>query len=93
VVGTVHTQQKNHPWFEERMDAMATEEHEELRAHRARRRLDVASLALLVIGLVFGGLSYWLVADHGLNALIVVPSIVAAATGAAHITKREASRR
>jgi len=93
VVGTVYTQQKNHPWFEERMDAMATEEHEELRAHRARRRLDAASLALLVIGLVFGGLSYWLVADHGLNALIVVPSIVAAATGAAHITKREASRR
>ena len=61
-------------------------------SHRSHRRLDVASLALLVIGLVFGGLSYWLVADHGLNALIIVPSIVAATTGATHITKREAPR-
>lgn len=62
-------------------------------SHRSHRRLDAASLALLVIGLVFGGLSYWLVADHGLNALIIVPSIVAATTGATHITKRVAPRR
>jgi len=56
------------------------------------RRLDTASLALLLIGLVCGGISYWLVADLGLNVLIIVPSIVAATTGALHITKREASR-
>ena len=62
-------------------------------SHRSHRRLDAASLVLLVIGLVFGGLSYWLVADHGLNALIIVPSIVAATTGATHISKREAPRR
>lgn len=61
-------------------------------SHRSHRRLDMASLALLLIGLAFGGLSYWLVADHGLNALIIVPSIVAAMTGASHITKREAPR-
>lgn len=62
-------------------------------SHCSRRRLDTASLALLLLGLVFGGLSYWLVAAHGLNALILVPSIVAATTGATHITKREALRR
>lgn len=61
-------------------------------SHRSRRRLDVASLALLLVGLVFGGLSYWLVLDHGLNALIMVPSVVVATIGAMHITKREASR-
>ena len=60
---------------------------------RSRRRLDAASLALLVIGIVFGGLSCWLVANRGLNALIIGPSIVAVATGATHLTKREASRR
>lgn len=62
------------------------------RSHRSRRRLDVASLALLLIGLVFGGLSYWLITNHGLNALIIVPSISAATTGATHITKRQAPR-
>jgi len=62
-------------------------------SRRSHRRLDAAGLALLLIGLVFGGVSYWLVTDHGLNVLIIVPSIVAAMTGASHITKREASRR
>lgn len=59
---------------------------------RSHRRLDVASLALLLIGLVFVGISYWLVTDHGLNPLLIVPSLVAATVGATHITKREASR-
>lgn len=58
-----------------------------------RRRLDLPSLMLLLVGLVFGVLSYWLITDHGLNALIIVPSVVAITTGAAHITKREAPRR
>ena len=59
---------------------------------RSHRRLDLAGLTLLLIGIVFGGLSYWLVTDHGLSALIIIPSIVAAATGATHITKREAAK-
>ncbi|MCU1614696.1 MAG: hypothetical protein JWO98_2236 [Frankiales bacterium] len=58
----------------------------------SHRRLDVASLALLLIGLVFGAVSYWLITVHGLSALIIVPSIVAVTIGATHITKREASR-
>ena len=74
---------------------MATSPHRWLRRaadQRSRRRLDAASLALIMIGLVFGTLSFWLIADRGLNALIVVPSLVASATGATHITKREAPR-
>lgn len=61
-------------------------------SHHSHRRLDPAGLALLALGLVFGVISYWLVVDGGLNPLVMVPAIVAATTGAAHITKREASR-
>jgi len=52
------------------------------------RRLDTASLALLLVGLSSGALGYDLVTNHGFNVLIMVPAIVAAATGALHITKR-----
>lgn len=61
-------------------------------SHRVHRRLDAASLTLLLIGLVSGAISYWLITYQGLNALIIIPSIVAVTTGAAHMTKREASR-
>lgn len=57
-----------------------------------RRRLDVASLALFVLGLVCGTVCYWLIADHGVNALWLVPSVVIATTGASHLTKLEAKR-
>ena len=60
--------------------------------HRPHRRLDIPSLVLLVIGLVFGAVSYWLVTDRGLNPLIIAPSIVAATLGLTHITKHEATR-
>lgn len=59
---------------------------------RTQRRLDIPSLALLLIGLGGGGWCYYLIADHGWNALIIVPSVVAATTGALHIIKREARR-
>lgn len=58
-------------------------------SHRSHRRLDVASLALLLIGLASGVLAYWLIAERGQNALILVPAVVAATLGASHITKRE----
>lgn len=60
--------------------------------HRAHRRLDAASLALLLIGLAAGVFSYWLITYRGLNALIIVPSIVAMTIGATHLIKREAPR-
>ncbi|WP_460867073.1 hypothetical protein [Nocardioides pakistanensis] len=59
---------------------------------RSRRRLDLASLTLLLVGLIFGALSYWRIEYHGLNVLVIVPSVVAATTGATHLTKREAPR-
>lgn len=60
--------------------------------HPSRRRLDVASLTLMLIGLIFGVFSYWLITVQDFNVLISIPSIVAATTGAAHLTKREAPR-
>ncbi|GEM_PF-3289468 len=61
-------------------------------SHRVHRRLDVASLTLLLIGLVSGVFSYWLITYNGVNALVIIPSIVAITIGATHITKREAPR-
>lgn len=61
-----------------------------LHSHQGHRRIDVAGLILLLIGLTFAVFSYWLITNHGLNALILVPSIVAATTGATHLTKHEA---
>lgn len=58
----------------------------------SHRHLDVASLLLLLVGVVFGAFSYWLVADEGISALVLIPSIIAATTGATHITKRQAPR-
>ena len=58
----------------------------------SHRRLDVASLILLLISVSFGAFSYWLVTSHQLNAAILIPSVVAATIGATHLTKLEASR-
>ncbi len=59
----------------------------------SHRRLDMASLALLLVGLVFGVIAYWLISVRDVNALIIIPSVVAVTMGACHITKREAPRR
>lgn len=58
--------------------------------HGSHRRLDVASLVLLAIGLISGCLSYWLITEREVSPLIIVPSVVAATIGATHISKREA---
>lgn len=63
-----------------------------IRSSRSHRRLDVASLFLLLIGLAFGILSYWLITFHNMNALVMIPSVVAVLTGITHITKLEAPR-
>lgn len=63
------------------------------RRSRSRRRIDLAGLALLLLGLLFGAISYWLIAFHGMNPLVIVPSVIAATTGARHVTKREVPRR
>lgn len=51
------------------------------------RRLDVASLLLLVCGLTFGATAYWLIQKQGVNALVLVPSIAAATIGTTHLFK------
>jgi hypothetical protein len=61
-------------------------------SHRAGRRLDVAGLMLFLVGLTSGVAAYWLVTAHGLNPLVIVPAVVAATTGAAHLTKRQVPR-
>ncbi|SDS22025.1 hypothetical protein SAMN04488543_1304 [Friedmanniella luteola] len=61
-------------------------------SQRSQRRLDAAGLVLLLIGLASGVFAYWLIADRGLNALILVPSVIASYIGATHLTKREALR-
>lgn len=58
----------------------------------ARRRLDLASAALTLIGLISAALAYWLITADHVNALILVPSIVAVTIGATHLIKREAPR-
>lgn len=63
-----------------------------LRRHAPRLRLDVASLVLLLIGLVFGVISYWLIDAREVNVLVIVPSIVAVTVGAMNLMKRQAPR-
>lgn len=57
---------------------------------RVRRKVDVASLALLLIGLAFGVLARWLIVNHGSDPIILAPSVVAATLGATNLLKREA---
>ena len=58
----------------------------------SRRRIDVASLILLLIGIAFGVFSYWLIVAEQFNFLIIVPSIVSITIGASHLSKRELSQ-
>ncbi|MBL3689482.1 hypothetical protein D3226_05840 [Leucobacter chromiireducens subsp. chromiireducens] len=57
-----------------------------------RRRLDVASLILTVVGLVFGVFSYLLIVHGGVTPLLLVPSVIALTIGATHLVKHEAPR-
>ena len=58
----------------------------------SRRRLDLASLALLCIGLLAGIISYLMIQVSGVNALVIVPSVVAVTLGASSLVKLEAPR-
>lgn len=58
----------------------------------SHRRLDVAGAGLLLVGVLSGLLAYLFITEHGTNPLLLVPSVVAATTGALHLTKRVAAR-
>lgn len=59
--------------------------------YRSQRRLDLFSLALLLIGIASGLGAYALI-EQGINALVMIPSVVAATIGATHLVKYEAPR-
>lgn len=59
---------------------------------KSRRRIDGASLALLLIGICCAVVSYQAITQHGFDPLTIVPAIVAATIGATHLVKREATR-
>lgn len=59
----------------------------------ARRRLDVPSAMLALVGLICGVIACALVAAEHVNGLILIPPIAAATIGLTHLFKREAPRR
>lgn len=63
-----------------------------IQLNRQRRKLDLASLALALIGLVSGVLAYVLIETKGYNALVIVPAVVTLTIGLLNITKLEAPR-
>lgn len=63
-----------------------------IQPRRQRRRLDLASLSLVLIGLAFGFLAYALIEANGYNVLIIVPAVVTLTIGLLNITKSEAPR-
>ncbi|MFJ9315759.1 hypothetical protein ACIRN4_16335 [Pimelobacter simplex] len=67
---------------------MTTTSHQ----HHSYRRLDLAGLLLLLVGLVSAVGAYWLIEARHLNPLILIPAVVAATNGASHLTKRVACR-
>ncbi|AXC35245.1 hypothetical protein I5H74_gp056 [Mycobacterium phage OlympiaSaint] len=52
-----------------------------------RHRLDLPSLILTLVGLVFGAISYWLISSEHVNVLVIVPSVVAVVIGVTHLVK------
>ncbi len=69
---------------------MSSDEPTDVGGDRPRRRLDVASLALLLTAFVSAGICCWLVAAHQVSTLAVLPSIIAVIIGATHLTKMQA---
>lgn len=71
---------------------MSSDQPAEPRRTRPRRRLDVASLALLLVGLASAVFACWLVAAHHWSALVILPAVLAVILGATHLTKMQAPR-
>lgn len=57
-----------------------------------RRRLDLASVALLCVGVGSGALALPLIIGGAQHPLVIVPAAIATATGATHLFKWEAPR-
>lgn len=59
--------------------------------HQSHRRLDISSLILLIVSLA-SGLGACVLILHGISALVLVPSVVAATVGVMRLFKYEAPR-
>ncbi|KAB1504588.1 hypothetical protein F7230_04630 [Corynebacterium sp. 320] len=59
---------------------------------RPKKGLDIPSIILLVIGIVSGIAAYQLTLTTELNALVIVPSVVAATTGALNLVTTKGPR-
>ncbi|MDZ7910787.1 MAG: hypothetical protein U5O16_14555 [Rhodococcus sp. (in: high G+C Gram-positive bacteria)] len=57
---------------------------------QSRRHVDVVSLVVMAIGVLFAVVSYCLISFADVNVLVIVPSIVAITLGATHLIKHEA---
>ena len=58
---------------------------------QSRRRLDRVNFFLLLVSIA-SALGAHALITHGVTALILIPSVIAATIAATHLTKREASR-
>ena len=59
---------------------------------QARRRLDRANFILLLASIASGIGAYVLISMNEVNAIVLVPSAIAATIAATHLTKHEAPR-
>ncbi|KAB1554249.1 hypothetical protein F7232_04615 [Corynebacterium sp. 319] len=59
---------------------------------RPKKGLDISSIILLVIGIISGIAAYQLTLTTELNALVIVPSVVAATTGALNLVTTKGPR-
>ena len=57
-----------------------------------QRKLDAASLALTLLGLICGVFGYLLIEAKDYSALLLTPSVIAVTVGVMNITKLEAPR-
>lgn len=53
---------------------------------RSKKIIDVSSVLLLITGVISGAFAYHLTLTTDISALVLVPSVVAATTGALNLT-------
>lgn len=56
---------------------------------KPRKRLDIASLLLAIVGTTAGIMSYFLIENSDVTALALIPSVVATTVGLSNLTKLE----
>lgn len=57
------------------------------------RQIDLFSFGLMLIGLMCGIVSIWLLAINNLNIVVIIPSLLAAITGAKNLLPKIADKK